>query len=437
METMNAGASQFFQKKSGWEARATVSLKGYDYKITTMKSRKGDIVCTAQRGMITESGNFTFTMYQDPNFILVSSKAIATEKNVKQVHYEGLTKLEQMSDSLEEKNEGFKVGQRFFLNGYGQDESFHEDLIIYAVVADTINYVNAEKLTLGRCEARQIRPIAKKFGIGFYYFDGDMMSDQDALYNMVLDAQQKEKHMREQAPILEAKRIEDEKQAVAQLVSENQHLEPVTFGSYVRNSIVARNVRKDLKKNFSSIIFRVTSDNSSINVFWSDGPTEEEVGKICYRYEDHVTDESGDYRDFEPTIWTKTFGGTKYMFLNRKESSIQDEPEMLEISCKAETIDQESVVNDLSDFDKTENDKAENDKNTVIEPREQPKKPYIIDHSEKAIAVFNAPEELKAVFEKHYGVFKSWLKHEADQGAWVFSKKRRIQIQMMLFSLSI
>jgi hypothetical protein len=61
--------------------------------------------------------------------------------------------------------------------------------------------------------------------------------------------------------------------------------------------------------------------------------------------------------------------------------------------------------------------------------------PLLIDYSEKAIAVFNAPENLREAFIEAWGKYSKWLKHPVTKEitpGWVFSKKRTQQIQTLL-----
>lgn len=66
---------------------------------------------------------------------------------------------------------------------------------------------------------------------------------------------------------------------------------------------VKQNIRIELKKEFPSIKFSVSSNHyGSIDIRWVDGPTIEQVQKlITGKYEDHETDFTGDFRDYNPS----------------------------------------------------------------------------------------------------------------------------------------
>lgn len=84
----------------------------------------------------------------------------------------------------------------------------------------------------------------------------------------------------------------------------------------------AVNIRRELKAAFPKVKFRVKSNTysggTSIDVYWIDGPTTEEVKKITAKYEhgsfDGMTDSYNyDYDNQFPGV----FGGAKYVMENR------------------------------------------------------------------------------------------------------------------------
>lgn len=461
----------------GWMAQIFVNINGYDYNVTTIKNSRGKIVCRAQAIERIDEQSFVFSPFHDKSIELVVVEKQATEKNIKQIHFEGLMKLDQMDLPKKEQEYKIEPGQVFFLNGYGQDPYYHEDLIIYKVEDKTVYYVNETRLTLGQENLRNIRPVEKLFGIGHYYKAGDVRKDMDAVNNLVISAALENQRRKDREPIEEAERQAEITAYRAKLIEENPHLEAFDT-KYIRTSDAAKNVRKQLKKYYPGISFSVVTEENSINVRWNDGPAEKEVNQLLSLFEDHQTDESGDFRDYSPTIFTKTFGGAKYIFCHRTsstpvsdkilafaeivvqseqqdlfrsqpESFIQQEegmPENMTETTTGETSEPEtfeaSVIsfteNDLAENDKSENNLTENDtpktESKPAKPVKKPK-PYIISHTDRSIALFNAPEGFEKLFETLYGVFKKWVKHEGNTGAWVFSKKRLNQIQSIINTL--
>jgi len=82
-----------------------------------------------------------------------------------------------------------------------------------------------------------------------------------------------------------------------------------------------KNVRKELKKAFPNTKFSIRRRNCDvIDISWEDGPTRTMVEEISSKYEDHSSDWSGDYRDYDPSVFNRLFGGAKYVFENRSMS---------------------------------------------------------------------------------------------------------------------
>lgn len=77
------------------------------------------------------------------------------------------------------------------------------------------------------------------------------------------------------------------------------------------------NLRKDLKVNYPGVKFSVTHKGSAIRVSWSGGPDFAEVNNLARKFEDHQPDYTGDFMDYNPTVFNKLFGGETYVFLTR------------------------------------------------------------------------------------------------------------------------
>lgn len=101
---------------------------------------------------------------------------------------------------------------------------------------------------------------------------------------------------------------------------ENPHLAPIEPGEYASAAFVAKNVRRDLKKAFPGVKFGVTSERSTINVRWNDGPTSESVRDLITRYETGYFDGMTDCYVSEPSAWNDVFGGVRYVFEIRSYS---------------------------------------------------------------------------------------------------------------------
>lgn len=84
----------------------------------------------------------------------------------------------------------------------------------------------------------------------------------------------------------------------------------------------AKNIRKELRKRFPGVTFRVRSESysggDSINVDWTDGPTREAVEKVTGKYQEGSFDGMQDLYEYNhDNFWPGIFGGAKYVFENR------------------------------------------------------------------------------------------------------------------------
>ena len=128
---------------------------------------------------------------------------------------------------------------------------------------------------------------------------------------------------REKAEAEEAKRKREELRQ--QLLKDYSYLPNKCADGYVSVAKVAENVRANLKAVFGAQKFSVRSSRFSggddIHVEWVNGPTLKMTKKETSKYEDSSNDITGDYRDYTPSAFNDVFGGTKYMWTNRKMQS--------------------------------------------------------------------------------------------------------------------
>ncbi|MFW5958313.1 MAG: LPD29 domain-containing protein [Desulfosalsimonas sp.] len=105
----------------------------------------------------------------------------------------------------------------------------------------------------------------------------------------------------------------------AKLLQQYDYLEPGSFSDY---AVAAKNIRTELKRKYPGHKFQVRSNSfslgDSIDVRWTDGPTEEEVSKIVGKYQQGNFDGMQDmYIDDYWAPWANTFGGSKYVQTHR------------------------------------------------------------------------------------------------------------------------
>ena len=82
----------------------------------------------------------------------------------------------------------------------------------------------------------------------------------------------------------------------------------------------AKNIRLVLKNQFPGVKFKVTSDYSSVNVRWIDGPTDAAVCEALAPFDIGRSDSQSDYFYTERTRFSEKFGGVQYLFTHRELS---------------------------------------------------------------------------------------------------------------------
>ena len=82
----------------------------------------------------------------------------------------------------------------------------------------------------------------------------------------------------------------------------------------------AKNIRRVLKRKFLGVKFNVTSDYSSVNVCWIDGPTDAAVREALAPFDIGLSDSQSDYFYTERTRFSEKFGGVQYLFTRRELS---------------------------------------------------------------------------------------------------------------------
>lgn len=84
--------------------------------------------------------------------------------------------------------------------------------------------------------------------------------------------------------------------------------------------MAAKNIRIELKLAFPGVKFSVTSDYSSVNVRWTDGPTTNQVDAIVSKYKAGRFDGMTDCYEYDRGPWGEAFGDAQYVFTSRKYS---------------------------------------------------------------------------------------------------------------------
>lgn len=227
----------------GWKAETTIKqVNGYDWQISTSKGQDG-IRSTALAGSY-EAGNngfssFKWVMFEDPCVVLHTSSKRGTEKAIKEAHQIGLLKFDELRESSQLPGKSspeyeIKEGQLIFFDG----PNGREINAIYHILKERgtlYQYVNLKTLQLG--ETEYLRNVTDKFGIGFYFQEGEMM-ELEKLNEIVIEAKAR---LAEKLRKKNAEKILDEAVRAAKM-EEGQKL--VKVPSWAKAVIVAH-LKKD------------------------------------------------------------------------------------------------------------------------------------------------------------------------------------------------
>jgi hypothetical protein len=152
-----------------------------------------------------------------------------------------------------------------------------------------------------------ILSIEKKFGIGFYYDLSHTFSQQEideALLRaeQTIQTQAQQKAEKQKADDIERERLKKE---YSFLELNPQNNEKVTKSNLI----------KLLKMRFPEIKFSVRKEHyGTYNVSWTNAVLAGEIARVGRMFEDHCSSYCGDFRDYEPSLFNKLFGGFKYVF---------------------------------------------------------------------------------------------------------------------------
>lgn len=181
--------------------------------------------------------------------------------------------------------------------------------------------VNVDDYRQHIADAYSIRHISEKFGIGIYLLD-EPLKDADE----ILELWEKSVQAIELKKRLEAEKVEHKAAVKASLPSKYPDLIQEKDSVKKGATLAAKNIRIELKKAFPGVKFSVKSEyysgGNSVNVYWTDGPTTEQVEKITGKYQEGSFDGMTDCYNYEENLFSDVFGGAKYVMEQR---SVSDE----------------------------------------------------------------------------------------------------------------
>ena len=224
-----------------------------------------------------------------------------------------------------------------------------------------------------------IRPVSKKFGIGFYYAENEPLFSEEVIEESLKRAELVYKMRDEREKAAEEKSRKNK----AELLKRYDFLTPGT--DYKTSS---GNLRTLLRREFPGTKFSVRKDGgNAVYISWKNGPKTEDVDKIASMFEDRHFNGMDDCEEFVSSDFIELFGGLGYVFCEREMTA-----EPIVPSKPSETI--------LTDADCLR----------------------IIDYSEKAIAVIGETKAVKDRLKELGGRFNAKL---SCGPGWIFSKSKK------------
>lgn len=452
----------------GWKGETIRTEKDRSFNIYTMKTSSGTVNTIANEVKASKNKNFLIMEYSDimkgPFFRYNHGKIRATEKTIKDAHFYGLSLFDEKingEEYIKATAEIYtpKIGDILFLDGYDGYKGSHENnFIIYKI--EGRNYHTIEKDTLELRVKDYVKDYKNKFGIGIYFEEGHNMQKygltQNDLNNMLIEAPAAAKRREEAIKrAIEIQNQEDE-QTRKELLKKFDYLTPLT-DRYNDNG-KKTNLRTCLKKHFEGVKFSVTNPHGdTIYIKWTDGPTTEEVERITNKYTSYENDVTGDYRDYNPSIFNNLFGGFKYVFTTRENTLNTPEikKEFIQLLDLANDYDGDSYFYRFINkqvikanqkflrFERIENfsGSLEDSVKIIFEDQEVKEAPThtqtettvgevtIIQYSDKSIAVIGDTKPIKDDLKALGGRFNFRLTCGAG---WIFQKTKEAEVKRFL-----
>lgn len=164
---------------------------------------------------------------------------------------------------------------------------------------------------------KYMKPRSEKFGIGLYYAVNEPLYSDEDIARFLLRADK----------IDQLRKQRDERQAAESLAKAVRLKKEYDYLTIVSNrcdyKTTAGNLRKMLAHEFPGVKFSVSRRNSgsdSVDIRWTDGPTNEAVSRIGKLFQGLTFDGMTDYEDSVESEFLSLFGALDYVFTERNYS---------------------------------------------------------------------------------------------------------------------
>lgn len=314
-----------------------------------------------------------------------------------------------------------------------------------AIISEPDRYGNYKAVYLSDYEPgfftvdKYARPHSEKQGIGRYYADDLETVDPETVTAYI----QKAEAATIQKEAKEKQLAEDNAKERAALPGLYPHL---TVNTDSDSKTTKANLVAQLKKTFPGVKFSVRKrHHDSYQIEWTDGPSTRQVDEVAEMFEDHATDITGDFRDFNPSNFNRVFGGFKYIFPERNKSEqVKALTAQAEQFVKGDHMRPEEFINELfhaqgfpagaeiTGIERTEatSGSLADIYRIAFKTDSKPSGSFqIIDYSDKAIALIGDTKAIKEDLKAIGGKYNPCLKCGAG---WIFSKRRIDELKVLI-----
>lgn len=180
---------------NGWSAETFLTVNNQDFKITTQKSYKKDVVSSYRPVTMLDNGSYSFELFDQKQGDLLREQGKATEKKITEVHNKALLIFdEKIKDVQPIKKTTPVIGSILFSSGLDKEKGYTgNEKIVYEIENTSfgVNYKTVEKTTKRLDSNSYVKNINEKFGIGTYFEDGYITDlSKEELNNLVIEAHQ-------------------------------------------------------------------------------------------------------------------------------------------------------------------------------------------------------------------------------------------------------
>lgn len=402
--------TQIYQNHYGWTGETRVKVNGRDWVLTTMKRYNGTISthCQAVESH-GDGGGYSFMMFGDAgeSFHLntLPKGTRCTEKVIREAHFKALAEFDAKMEAApaeEKKPYEIKIGQVIFTDWIQRDDEQRRAIYEIEQTKWGIKYKTVLLDGTATTTDDHIRPYSKKFGIGTYYNEGDVIS-QEEINDLLITAH---REMQQAAAVAEVQRIEAEQAATA------------------KKAYLSQFQQADVRKTTTIIKAHILKTWPSVQKV--EVRTESYSGGDSMRVTYHAPEEIQAIEDFIDTFQRGNFNSMEDIYEYSKSDAPIIDGHILQrykyCFCSFTKVDP-----------LPEKPQPTTPADVPVAAPTEPGAVQIVDYSEKAIAVIGDTKPIKDTLKALGGRFNFRLTIDGQNAVgWIFSKKQEQAVRQAL-----